>query len=783
MNFCGIQKILLVITSGAIAYGVYPILPVQAQSITTTPNNDTNTIININGNKIDIDGGTLSPDQLNLFHSFQKFGLESSEIANFISSPNIQNILGRVLGGDPSVIKGLIQVSGGNANLYLLNPAGFIFGSDASLNVPGDFIASTANSVGIGTSWFNVFGSNDYSTLVGTPTSFSFNPSQPGSIVNFGNLQVKTGANLRLIGSTVVSTGQLSASEGNITLAAVPGEKLLRISQPGNLLSLEVPTNIAPTGNITVATLAKLLTNTGFQNTGGLTVNANEQVQLTSTGSLINSGDGVVTGITAGSASLLAAQNLTLPNQITILGNLSTNSTGTTKFASTVQAASLSTSGGNTEINGNITTTGAQTYNSDVQLTGDIVLTANEIDFLGGNASVSGSGKLTLQPFTSIQNIVVNGNEGTTALDISSQDFAALDNGLSSLVIGANNGSGKITINPSTVKSDLEVRSPNGTIEVSNLNVDGNASFNATQTNIDSDITTTGAQTYNSNVKLNNSVELSTTNSAVTFNRQVESQNTTQDLTVNAGTGNITFNDAVGSTTALGNLSTNSTGTTKFASTVQAASLSTSGGNTEINGNITTTGNIQLNSPITLTGGGSKTFNSNNNNIGFNSTVNGASNLTLNAGTGNISFSGAVGETTALTGLSTTAANTNVANNITTTGNIQFNSPVTLTGGGSKTFNSNNNNIGFGSTVNGASNLTLNAGTGNISFSGAVGETTALTGLSTNADNTNVANNITTTGNIQFNSPVTLTGGGSKTFNSNNNNIGFGSTVNGASNL
>uniref|UniRef100_A0ACD5GZT2 Filamentous hemagglutinin N-terminal domain-containing protein n=1 Tax=Desertifilum tharense IPPAS B-1220 TaxID=1781255 RepID=A0ACD5GZT2_9CYAN len=64
----------------------------------------------------------------NLFHSFEQFGLSEGQIANFLSSPQIQNILGRVIGGDASIINGLIQVSGGNSNLFLINPAGILFG-------------------------------------------------------------------------------------------------------------------------------------------------------------------------------------------------------------------------------------------------------------------------------------------------------------------------------------------------------------------------------------------------------------------------------------------------------------------------------------------------------------------------------------------------------------------------------------------------------------------------------------------------------------------------------
>jgi filamentous hemagglutinin family protein len=50
--------------------------------------------------------------------------LTQGQTANFLSNPAIQNILGRVMGGEASVINGLIQVTGGNFNLYLMNPTG-----------------------------------------------------------------------------------------------------------------------------------------------------------------------------------------------------------------------------------------------------------------------------------------------------------------------------------------------------------------------------------------------------------------------------------------------------------------------------------------------------------------------------------------------------------------------------------------------------------------------------------------------------------------------------------
>ena len=108
--------------------------PAQSQVSPIIKESGTNTNVDpdaSNSNQLNITGGQLSGDSQNLFHTFQQFGLNSGQIANFVSNPNIHNILGRVVGGDPSVINGLIQVTGGQSNLFLMNPAGIIFGSNA----------------------------------------------------------------------------------------------------------------------------------------------------------------------------------------------------------------------------------------------------------------------------------------------------------------------------------------------------------------------------------------------------------------------------------------------------------------------------------------------------------------------------------------------------------------------------------------------------------------------------------------------------------------------------
>jgi filamentous hemagglutinin family protein len=302
------------------------LLPSIATAQPIVSDGSTNTVVTPDGNRYDISGGQLSGDGANLFQSFSQFGLNENQIANFLSNPSIVNILGRVTGGNASLINGLIQVSGGNANLYLMNPAGIIFGPNSQLNVPASFTATTATGIGFDGGWFNAFGSNDYSSLTGTPNAFRFDASQAGVIINSGNLAVQQGQNLSLSGGTVISTGTLQAPGGNIAVTAVPGSSLLRFSQTGQLLSLEIEPPTSGQGNplpITPQMLPELLTGGREDLAPGVTVNSSGQAQLAGSGTEIQAGDVAVNQLSSGTATLSAERNLNLiESQLATTGNM-----------------------------------------------------------------------------------------------------------------------------------------------------------------------------------------------------------------------------------------------------------------------------------------------------------------------------------------------------------------------------------------------------------------------------------------------------------------------------
>jgi filamentous hemagglutinin family protein len=121
---------------------------VQAQVISDTTLNAESSIVNIdNGNGVStytITGGAARGS--NLFHSFEQFSVMAGDIALFANSDTVETIVGRVTGNSLSNLNGVIRANG-NANLFLLNPAGILIGPNARLDIGGAFLASTGQGL------------------------------------------------------------------------------------------------------------------------------------------------------------------------------------------------------------------------------------------------------------------------------------------------------------------------------------------------------------------------------------------------------------------------------------------------------------------------------------------------------------------------------------------------------------------------------------------------------------------------------------------------------------
>ena len=224
----------------------------------TLPVNSTiDSTVTPNGNTLSIDGGTAAG--ANLFHSFQDFNVPSNDIAHFNNALTIDNIITRVTGGNISNIEGTIRANG-TANLFLINPAGLVFGENARLDIGGSFVGSTAEALQFEDG--SVYSAMDVNAppllTISIPVGLQFGP-QPGDILVRGHrhnlrfqeidlpsgqekkrlvrenrpsgLEVLSDRTLALLGGEIgLIGGNLTAEGGRIELGSVAGNSTITLA-------------------------------------------------------------------------------------------------------------------------------------------------------------------------------------------------------------------------------------------------------------------------------------------------------------------------------------------------------------------------------------------------------------------------------------------------------------------------------------------------------------------------------------------------------------------------
>lgn len=213
-----------------------------AESSAVTPN------VDINGIKSDrIDGGAIRG--ANLFHSFQEFNIDEGRGAYFTNPAGIENILSRVTGGNASNILGKLGVLG-NANLFLINPSGIIFGQNASLDVRGSFVASTASSLNFadGIKFSATTPETTPLLTISIPIGLQYGGTAGKIQQQKASLALQPGKTLALVGGDVnLDGGILQAPGGRVELGGVSGAGTVGLNVERNNLSLNFPAQVART--------------------------------------------------------------------------------------------------------------------------------------------------------------------------------------------------------------------------------------------------------------------------------------------------------------------------------------------------------------------------------------------------------------------------------------------------------------------------------------------------------------------------------------------------------
>ena len=259
------------------------------------------------GNRLTIDAGTLSENGSTLFHSFSQFNIGTEESALFNNGLNVDNILTRVTGGRLSNIDGALEANG-MANLFLLNPSGIQFGPNASLNIGGSFVGSTAEA-------FIFTNGGVYSATnpvappllsVTVPLGLQYGPTPSPIQVQGSNLQTSSGQTLTLVGGNLsIIGGQLRAPGGRISLGSA-AEGILNLDES---LGIVEPLEIGDRGIVTLDQQSSVVV-TGVS--GGIDV---------VTGTLSITGNSLVRSLTSEASSLGNGGNITLKSDTIQISN------------------------------------------------------------------------------------------------------------------------------------------------------------------------------------------------------------------------------------------------------------------------------------------------------------------------------------------------------------------------------------------------------------------------------------------------------------------------------
>ena len=348
-----------------------------------TPDGTLPTNVEQQGKVAEITGGGQAGN--NLFHSFKEFSVPTGNEAFFNNAASIENILSRVTGGSISSIDGLIRANG-TANLFLINPAGIIFGNNARLNIGGSFLGSTAPGLLFddGTE-FRATDTSAPVLTINAPIGLNLRGAT-GDINSTGNLN--SDRNLTLAASNLDLQGQLQAG-GNLSLQALDTITITDslnnpfITTAGSQLSLQGDRNI----NISALNHP----NSGLFSGGDLVLRSNNPIN--GDAHYYSGGDFRLEKLDGTAGDLISFEDPIVRSQ------------GDVSFES-YQGASLHIlAGGSVVINGDIQITGTDTTANSLQET---ITLSN-----GSKVNIGGSVEPTLDIRAGTNNLGIPGVVGT----------------------------------------------------------------------------------------------------------------------------------------------------------------------------------------------------------------------------------------------------------------------------------------------------------------------------------------------------------------------------------
>lgn len=828
-------------------------------NVTLTADSNNNTLLAslttgaITGGTITLQGGTTANDTISITGSLSG---TSILIERAISADLAQGVNLTATGGPLTVTALTLNLSGaggtntltttggsllsipqttttGAANLTLVSDGSVTLGGSVNIGVGALAVTIDADNNGSETLLasgaitatgitFTGTGGNDLFDLNANITSNAALLLQNAMLADIdGNLSASGALTITDVATVDLSANRTVTAGGNLNVHS--GVTLIQLSGAGGTNTFTATGG----GNIQLAPVSST-------NNAGLTVAAQGSVTLDT----INLGTGTLTAgvdtdnntpgavlmtqaITAGAVGLIGGTDLN--DTLTVAGDINATGLGLTvlnfgsaSFQNITSASSVAITAGTIAPIGQIMANGPVSLNGTVTLTNDITSSGGDI-LLGGNTIlaadinlISGGGAIGFSGTVNADaaannralnltagggNITFQGAAGTTqalgALTINSAN-SVTTNAITARTItqlagtgtttfgGAINTSqpGGITLtgNAFTFNAPVNVGGGGGvTINNAGTLTTGAAgdftiggAFSQTGTGLNvlaGDITTQGqAISFATGTTISGAATFDTTGGGaagadITFGGVVNGATAgLQNLVLTAGTGDISFASTIGVTTRLGALVITDADAVTFGGAVRASGLNLTSNSLTIGGINTSSAlgvalaadTMTLSGAITATGGGGLSI--------------------TNTGQANIGVGGPIflldGDFT-----QTGGGPVNFGAALTTSGDVSFASPVTLT----RAVTLAANDVTFGSTIGasvGNADLVINTNNNGVTtFGGAVG---GIRSLTTNADGlTRIGASITTSGGISLANDVVLIANSTIA----GNTVNFGSTV------
>ena len=352
--------------------------------------------------------GSISDNKLS--HRFSKFNLLKNDHVIFTGDESIRHIISYIQDDLPSYINGKITCDIENANLFLLNPKGIIFGNNAQIDVSGVFCATTANEVNI-------------------------HPMGEQEQIHFDNT-------LLTIDSTVIefidTTGPIIMDTLELThsgsIALIGGEINLHDSR------------LYPKGDIIIDGISLTLNHSGFvtdqydhTKMGSVYITVRDRLSLIN-GSYIHTD--TISSIDAGSTTIKAREIIVDHSTIRSMSIISGNSGNISiqaledivfKYESNVNTVSIGKhNAGNIHISGRniffMESSGLASQTNGKGKGGDIEIEASETLLLGGSAKNNNS-SCSFTSYSGIKDILIKDAGDAGNIKIKAKDLILQDGG------------------------------------------------------------------------------------------------------------------------------------------------------------------------------------------------------------------------------------------------------------------------------------------------------------------------------------------------------------------